>query len=106
MSDKNREMEKTKCATPAEAKDPVGATVNSGVENVEQKFREPQSDYTDAGVERKEDGDIVVSSSIDAVKDPIGSGKDSKRLKLLDTIAEAQRKYLETEDVSINAFAF
>ncbi len=52
---------------------------------------------------QKEDGmdKDIVFSSIDAVKDPIGLVKDSKRLELLDTIAEVQRKYLETENVSI-----
>jgi hypothetical protein len=91
----DREMETTKCAIPAEAKESVGDAINSAVENVE------QSDYT-AGVERKEAGidKDIASSSIDAVKDPIGLVKDRKRLKLLDTIAEVQRKYLETEDVS------
>jgi hypothetical protein len=92
MTDKNEIT-----AIPAEAKEwaeSVGDMVNSGV-------KELQSDYTTGG-ERKENGidkDIVFSSMIDAVKDPIGLVKDSKRLELLDTIAEVQRKYLQMEKV-------
>lgn len=97
-------MEKTESAIHAEAKEwaeSVGDAI-SYTENVEQqRFKELQSDNT-AGVEFKEDGmdKDIVSSSIDAVKDTIGVVKDRKRLELLDTIAEVQRKYLETEDVS------
>jgi hypothetical protein len=101
MTDKNENT-----AIPAEAKEwgaePVVDMANSSVEKVAHKFRELESHYT-VGVERKEDGldKDIVSSSIDAVKDPIGSVQDCKRLQLLDLIAEVQRKYLESEDVSV-----
>jgi hypothetical protein len=75
-------MEKIKSAISVEAKEAseiIGHAVNSGEENVEQKFQVLQSDDT-AGVQCKEDD------------------KD-KRLELLDTIAEVQRKYLEIEEV-------
>jgi hypothetical protein len=99
-------MEKSTISAEAkEMAESIGDAVSSEVEHIEQKFQEPQSDVTTVVAHKDKDKDIdIVSSRIDANKDAIGIVKERRRLDLLDTIAEVQRKYLQMEEVRLVHF--